>query len=731
MRERFTHVHIESEKKDFLSIGWPYVYTLNVDDGIEKNSPYQTVLNAEENIRETIFDEAACVIKLHGDVEAYMKRKDAPLIFSTRAYLQSLRTNDALLKRFQFDLSAHQILYIGCSLDNELDLLSETVQRPDTSMIYYCGKGRPSQLELRKLKRQYGVSKYLSFDAFEDIYRFFCELSKESTASVVDEWEGMRFRKVRQLSATENNPEHRKYILMGTALKNERGIYTIPYFFAEREATKTIFAQMETRPIVVVVGSSCSGKSYLMVDLARRIRKASVYLFDAHVRLAQSSFDRLLQQREHVLLFDDGSLTTDQMEQLFHARKLLKASGIHVVLFVHKSNKEVRDVLHLWERRGDLQPNEIPMQELSSQLTETERKTLNDKLLELQLPAFDEKHNILDNLLEIETTLLPEDRGHRYFPLQVKDEKELAALIVLATRGKVYTSYAFRLELEREYQALIERYPSIIDQEATWPFEKSPSEFADKKYVINAEHWLYRNLGQYVMQKEHHDCVLRAYDFLMRRLTTLYGKPDADTYEKDAPYKPYMMVDKMNRIYEHVNMSMIRDIFETMNPYLHGDPHYLHQKAKCYLRSLRDDRGNPGQYRAHLKIAYDNANAARSVFQQRYEKKQNEKVFISLAHATYTKALALCLRCREANYEDANENRMALHTLYDAVTSEENAVDMARKDGGMYWEAVYDMVLYFVKSPQELSANTQQKINELWGMMRSAESCTEKRPHSV
>lgn len=720
LRHNFTHVIIEQEKRQFLSIDWPYVYTLNIDDAIETNSRYQKVLNADEKIRESIYDDKDCVIKLHGDVGAYLKREDAPLIFSTRAYLHSLRMNEALLKRFQFDLSEHQILYIGCSLDNELDLLYETSQRMGSSNIYYCGKGKPSRLDQRKLRQQYDVSTFLSFDEFEDIYRFFCDLSKESAPLIVDEWEGMRFREVRQLPAAQNDSGHRSYILLGAALKSNHGSYTAPYFFIEREATKRILTQMESHPIVMAVGSSCSGKSYLLVDLARHIKKMPVYLFGSHVRLAQSSFDRLLRQKDRVFLFDDGSLTTDQMEQMFHARKMLKAAGIRIVLLLHKSNKEARDILHLWETRGELKPDEIPMMSLSGKFTELERKALNDRLLELQIPAFDETHTILDNLLDIETTLLPEDRGSRHVSLQVESEKELAALIVLATKGKVYTSYAFRLELKEEYQVLMERYPSIIDREVTWPFEKSPAESAGNKYVINAEHWLYRNLGRYIVQEEHHDYVLRAYDFLLQRLTKLYGKPDADTYEKDAPYKPYMMVDQMNRIYERVQMSMIRDIFETMNPYLHVDPHYLHQKAKCYLRSLKDDWKDSEQYRAHLKIAYDNANAALSVFQQRYEKKRNEKVFISLAHATYTKALVLCLRCREANYQNANENEMAITTLYAAAKSEGNSVDMARKDGGMYWEAVYGMVLFSVRAQQEFPASTQEKINELWWMMREA-----------
>ena len=36
LRNNFTRVAIEDKKKDLLSLPWPYIYTLNIDDGIEK-----------------------------------------------------------------------------------------------------------------------------------------------------------------------------------------------------------------------------------------------------------------------------------------------------------------------------------------------------------------------------------------------------------------------------------------------------------------------------------------------------------------------------------------------------------------------------------------------------------------------------------------------------------------------------------------------------------------------
>ena len=68
LRLNFTKVKLEDNKKRLLEPFWPYVYTLNIDDGIEANSCYQQVIYANRPVETGIFDETLCVIKLHGDV---------------------------------------------------------------------------------------------------------------------------------------------------------------------------------------------------------------------------------------------------------------------------------------------------------------------------------------------------------------------------------------------------------------------------------------------------------------------------------------------------------------------------------------------------------------------------------------------------------------------------------------------------------------------------------------
>ena len=69
----FTEVIIEEEKKRFLSLFTQYVYTLNIDDGIEHNCSQFNVLLPNTEIFDKYIEKYTTVFKLHGDVSFYLK----------------------------------------------------------------------------------------------------------------------------------------------------------------------------------------------------------------------------------------------------------------------------------------------------------------------------------------------------------------------------------------------------------------------------------------------------------------------------------------------------------------------------------------------------------------------------------------------------------------------------------------------------------------------------------
>ncbi|VFS56736.1 Uncharacterised protein [Leminorella grimontii] len=119
----FTRVDITDESKlNFLSVDWPYIYTLNIDDGIERAIDGVKVLPYREFSR---YNERRYVYKLHGDAEDVMtaaSHEDLRVIFGKADYINSLDKNRHLISSLVNDFCEKNIIFVGCSLSDELDI---------------------------------------------------------------------------------------------------------------------------------------------------------------------------------------------------------------------------------------------------------------------------------------------------------------------------------------------------------------------------------------------------------------------------------------------------------------------------------------------------------------------------------------------------------------------------------------------------------------------------------
>ena len=119
----FLETDLSEPKKVFLSADWPYIYTLNVDDAIERNTRFRDTVLPYKNISAHA-RELNCVFKVHGDAKyEFMYDEQRSIIFSTDSYVQSLIENQSMLRSIRTDLVEFNTLFLGCSLDNEIDLL--------------------------------------------------------------------------------------------------------------------------------------------------------------------------------------------------------------------------------------------------------------------------------------------------------------------------------------------------------------------------------------------------------------------------------------------------------------------------------------------------------------------------------------------------------------------------------------------------------------------------------
>jgi len=95
------------------------------------------------------------------------------LILGTSDYAQSIRSNFPLLKILMNDFTNKDIIYLGCSLDDELDLLSirdfGIDQNNSQNTVYYITTENLSKLQQSRLV-DYGVNTIIKLDEYDSFY---------------------------------------------------------------------------------------------------------------------------------------------------------------------------------------------------------------------------------------------------------------------------------------------------------------------------------------------------------------------------------------------------------------------------------------------------------------------------------------------------------------------------------------------------------------------------------
>lgn len=248
LRKHFSHVSIEERKKNFLSIAWPYIYTLNIDDGIERNSEYKQIIYANRKTRKNIFDEEKCLIKLHGDITEMLSYEDSVSeIFDQRQYVRSLRENDALLSRLSNDLQYQNVIFVGCSLDDEIDILDASRKPLEIGCArYFCTVSRPSVIQQTKLAN-YGISHCIIFDSYDDIYELLYDVAEEANQIGYSEIDRFLISNIERLQP--NFDINKAYLFFGKSLIDRNKGCVLPHFFISRDITSEIVNNIPQCPL--------------------------------------------------------------------------------------------------------------------------------------------------------------------------------------------------------------------------------------------------------------------------------------------------------------------------------------------------------------------------------------------------------------------------------------------------------------------------------------------------
>lgn len=669
-------------RKKILTIDWPYIYTLNVDDAIESSSDYNTVISpCGGEYREKIFSSNKCVIKLHGDILDIVKYKNSPKVFTSKEYILSLDTNAALLSKLKNDISNQNVIIIGCSLDDEVDLKSlsnTTINNPtkdNLSHSFLFVKGTPSKLQISKYKT-YGVTEVVTFPDYDSMYDFLYGAWSESTQIQQDELSQFSHIGLINLDASQKE-KNQNYYLWGKGLLSEKKKeLIIPYYFISRAVTKKIIMNLPLNKVHFLVGGHISGKTYLLADLYRTIRDRTVYYFSSKSKLSNRALDSLLHSRGIVVLLDTNALTRDQLELIVTNCDLIKQNENNVIVAINKNDSDSFGLVKWKLRQGIIQDGDIIRYSIDNRFSLDELTTINKYLPAIDLTVFLPDRTILDQLIYEESVSSKSGRFTQH-KLKIADTAELSLLIVIAIKEKLSSLEIVQFGFEEILGQALKKYSPFIEKTNTFDFEKDEDDYSQFKYILNSKYWLQRELGEFARNDSNHEMVINAFYYIVDRIIRI-SKNDYYIYRKKV--RDFIMFDILNDVFldkHRGNLQLIMKVYEKLQILLSDDYNFLHQKAKCYMNcgyGMKDKLEKEEYFNNAKKLAF----VSESMIVKKMEHSDSETLQIALSHVHYTIAAVSTELCILCGYKNLSELENTISYLLRALESPYNSNDFKK-----------------------------------------------------
>lgn len=673
LRANFCNVKLSESKIKLLNLNWPYIYTLNIDDAIEKNSEFNKVILPKRPVQEEIFNEEKCVIKLHGDIWEILTYSDSTKVFTSKEYSTSVYSNNILLKKLRHDYAYMNIIFIGCSLSDEFDLKSADIiinnksDQKELSKIYYCTTTVPNSIVKSQLKT-FGVTDIIIFKDFNEIYYKLTEAGNEAKKISKGELTKYQSIPVRKLSQKDKLNSDMFYFGLSIFNSTERTL-NCPYFYIERELKETFLKNLSNNCLHFIFGNRISGKTYFLVNLLNSIKDREIYYFNSAVQLNSKAFHELLYKKDIVVFFDTDVLSREQFEDLLTKSSIINNNNSNYVIAINNNDSDTKGIIKWKLNNGDITSKDIHNYTLNNKFSLTETKSINALLPYCKIPVFKNGHTVLDNLMQAENIMNKKHFRFASNKLVINKTEELICYIALATKIKLYSTEIMKFNLVDVVTDIAKKYSPFIERIEASIFEKDGS-YSPIKYVLNAKYWLYRELGNYASNKNNFNEIVKSYKYIVQKQIESTGKV---TLEIRKNCRDYIMFDTINQIFmNNYNGQLLlsEKIYDGLHELLAQNYHYLHQYSKCCLR-LSYSMKEKTKKLYYINKGLEMAKVAASMVEAEYEKSQNENLLITLAHVEYsiaTMAGELCCLNNFGNDADisyaVDYSTKALYSIY-------------------------------------------------------------------
>lgn len=658
----------------FLRVRWPYLFTLNYDSLIEDYSKDYCTVIPFDNINRRVFTEKTRLYKLHGDAKKYLDTGDPKyIILSREQYIKSMMdpSNESMLSELQIAFASKSILFFGCGLSEELDLLyssqlaiGEKVKDIDPSnqaVIYISfepGKEENTTFSLRTQDRlsKYGVTHVFrifkenqSESFFNEIAEYSDKIPQPGIDSFLNQYSAMRY-----LSLETEDKESRSFLFQENLVWRQFANHTItiPGYCIKRSQMETVVKSVSSgEPIYFISGNFFSGKTFLLIELSKYFSTKKVYIFPSGTNLTDTQLDFLLTKENALYCFDSKSLSTAQIKKLSQGTKLaeIKAHRSCAVIVIDASDAPMYK--YIFEARNLAQ--DFPQVRISGVLHDEEEKNFNQKIGVISLPPYSTGETLLDYIVRNEKELLLASEVDNHFlephkQLLIKNlQGRIKALIMLATEIRITARRAIQFGIDSHINDMIK---CCQETNGVSAIEKDYSIYTGDssgyEFVCNSKYWIMRALSIYAnTQVDSIGIIASAYQSIVSDYKKIYKNDSVQFYQMCEPYYFFDHIQLLfNQRWFSNSSKLMNAIYDQLLPMLSNSYQFLHQKAKgkLIIAQVQLKRGKSYGVKETLKDALLNITRSIQLASQVPEAKNIQE---TLLHMVYTKGRILIACC--------------------------------------------------------------------------------------
>lgn len=565
-RNYFTEVKLPSLQSEFLSLDWPYIYTINVDDAIENTGLYEAILPYKElkNQFNSSFEKKP-LYKLHGDaLQEVLYNSDENIVFRRDQYLKSIADpeNAQFINNLKGDFSKN-LFFLGCSLADEQDLLyvknTATEWDPNSGSRIIVRDYAIDTSERRRLNR-YGINVVIQINDYPSFYKELIKKIKEVSMTSPDTmwtYTNPNFRE------TSNPEDVLEYIGCGKIFFEDENTFRFTKLHVVKTIISTITQQLSEKDTLIIMGRRFSGKTSLISKICSTMTQYKTLYFPSSSFVDVDLLQKLLESSKSTLfVFDSNSLSWETYQLIKKSSLLLHESLNKVIVAINSTDNAI--ATHL-----DTQPFE-----LDSKLNKAELKDFNSKVNRFALVRRLKSETNLDYVERVQQT-----QGVKLWKNMpnIKDLQvfELGLLYMLCALDKVYYTDAIALGITwKQIGQFQTKFNGIIE---SIQVDKSESRtHSSLKLVHNSKSILMHIIQEYVLDHKR--------DFV-DAVTVIVRKINKDRQRHRLAVE-LILFDTLNQTFGNMKgvYALTVALYKSLEEELSGDMHYWLQRAKCIYR---------------------------------------------------------------------------------------------------------------------------------------------------